>query len=82
MSSNLPPGCTSPDGGIDPQMEAALETLCDAVETVSGAELLTHLAPLVERGLAAEYGLGFGEGQMCGERKAEEIAADAGRENG
>lgn len=31
MASNLPPGCSSSDGGIDQGFEEALETLCDNI---------------------------------------------------
>jgi hypothetical protein len=35
--SNLPPGCTSDDGGIDYALELALETLCDKVQDAETA---------------------------------------------
>lgn len=53
MPSNLPPGCTSADGGIDHAMEAALDDLCQAVETVEGARALQALAPIIEKHISA-----------------------------
>jgi uncharacterized protein YerC len=38
--SNLPPGCTSADGGIDHAFEQALDDLCNAIETAEEARLL------------------------------------------
>jgi hypothetical protein len=48
--SNLPPGCTSPDGGIDHDLEAAKEKMLDEL----GALLLPEEYEIVIRvGLAA-----------------------------
>ncbi len=47
MSSNLPPGCTSPDGGIDHAFEAASESLLDLCETADDVMALVAVAPAV-----------------------------------
>lgn len=49
MSSNLPPGCNSDDGGIDHALEEALERLCDKVKSVQMAMALEDLIPAVEK---------------------------------
>ena len=46
--SNLPPGCTSDDGGINHAMESALETLCDNIDTVECAKALAIMAPIIQ----------------------------------
>lgn len=38
--SNLPPGCTSDDGGIDHALETACEDLCMEIETPEEAQFL------------------------------------------
>lgn len=43
MASNLPPGCSSADGGIDHVLETQLETLCDMITTVEMADELIQL---------------------------------------
>ena len=48
MSSNLPPGCSSDDGGIDHQLELAHEILCDMVNSVELAKALTRLIPNIQ----------------------------------
>lgn len=37
--SNLPPGCSSPDGGIDHEWEAAFEQLAEALPVMPDQEL-------------------------------------------
>lgn len=44
---NLPPGCSSADGGIDHALEASLEDLCDDVTDSSEADALRKLLPAV-----------------------------------
>ncbi|REK56656.1 MAG: hypothetical protein DWQ49_09810 [Bacteroidetes bacterium] len=48
MTSNLPPGCSSPDGVIDYEYETALESLADAVEHTHTLRQLILLIPVVE----------------------------------
>lgn len=60
MTSNLPPGCSSPDGGIDHAMEA----FCKSVETPEAVAFLTALAPLVEQLLDDAYKAGLAEGKV------------------
>ena len=48
MSSNLPPGCNSNDGGIDHALEAALEMLCDRFDSPDLALALIELIPAVK----------------------------------
>jgi hypothetical protein len=64
MSSNLPPGCNSADGGIDHAMEAALDDLCMAIETVEQAQALQALLPAVKIMLYTTYSIGHEEGKM------------------
>ena len=45
MTSNLPPGCTSDDGGVDHALEAALERLCDKIPSYEVAKILQAIAP-------------------------------------
>lgn len=40
MASNLPPGCSSPDGGIDHALETKLEELCELILTGEQAQKL------------------------------------------
>ena len=62
--SNLPPGCTSPDGGIDHIYEQALERLVDAIETSEECEALLALLPGVRQVLATSYSAGAGDGRL------------------
>lgn len=51
MASNLPPGCTSADGGIDHEFEAAIEK---AVDALSSSDLTpTEIVVAVNMGIAA-----------------------------
>lgn len=62
--NNLPPGCSSPDGGLDHEMEAATEDLLNAIETPECAKILTLMAPVVEHALAVGYAAGMEEGKL------------------
>lgn len=46
--SNLPPGCNSADGGIDHELEAAHEKLCDEVDHPLLAEDLISMIPAIQ----------------------------------
>ena len=46
MSSNLPPGCTSADGGIDHEFEAISEKLCNEAN-LDELRILLMLLPTV-----------------------------------
>lgn len=43
-ASNLPPGCSSPDGGIDHEWEAAFELLAEALPEGYPDQMLEHVA--------------------------------------
>lgn len=64
MASNLPPGCSSPDGGIDHAYESALEALCDAVSDAHKMKMLTMLVPLVDEIYRQGYEDGKSEERM------------------
>ena len=49
MDNNLPPGCSSGDGGIDHDYEAAIETLCDRVRDANVLRELIKLIPMTEQ---------------------------------
>lgn len=63
MTSNLPPGCSSPDGGIDHAAEAATEELLQTVENTPTLQLLTALAPVLEKWLDSAYNAGYRDGR-------------------
>jgi len=70
MSDNLPPGCSSPDGGIDHAFESALESFAQAVDS---AEEIRHMSLLLItfRAICDEvFRAGFEEGELA---KAQEI---------
>jgi len=45
--SNLPPGCSSPDGGIDHEYEAAIEAFCEIAQTAEDVKLINAIAPAI-----------------------------------
>lgn len=47
-NSNLPPGCTSADGGIDHAFESAVERLIDSFQLAETAMVLSKIAPVIE----------------------------------
>lgn len=61
--SNLPPGCSSPDGGIDHEYEAAVEALVDAAPRADILHVLKEIAPIIQRVLDYEYGRGYNDGR-------------------
>ena len=64
MTDNLPPGCSSPDGGIDHAFESAMERLSIAVNS---ADELRHLSLLLipMRAICDEvFKAGFEEGEL------------------
>ena len=74
-SSNLPPGCSSPDGGIDHKYEGALDHLCDVAQTPEDLNLLRRLAEVVLPWLREAYADGLRDGR--GEAEERESAAQA-----
>ena len=64
MSSNLPPGCSSADGGIDHALESCLDSLCEAIQTPSEATYLEMMLPMVRRLIETEYKFGLEEGKL------------------
>jgi hypothetical protein len=46
----LPPGCTSPDGGIDHTFEQALDDLCSAIESAEEATTLLRILRAIRGG--------------------------------
>ncbi len=67
MASNLPPGCNSPDGGIDHAFESAIEDLCDQIDTPELARNLALFIPAVETIFKA----GMDVGEMCAKMAAQ-----------
>ena len=49
MSSNLPPGVSSPDGGIDHAYEKAVDELCEIVDDVTEMNLLKLFVPVLRQ---------------------------------
>ena len=67
MASNLPPGCSSDDGGIDHAFEMALEDVCEKIPNPAFAASLS----LAMEGLWKLYEAGFGDGYEQGRQDAE-----------
>ncbi len=68
--SNLPPGCSSPDGGIDHEFEAAVERLCDnPAMTPQLLDLLGKLAVPIAEALNEAYREGFRDGEDAKEQE-------------
>ncbi|HSF96234.1 MAG TPA: hypothetical protein VLA52_14510 [Thermohalobaculum sp.] len=64
MPSNLPPGCSSPDGAIDHALETALDTLNANTETPEIADALNSLLPAITAIWNAAYEAGRRDGDM------------------
>jgi hypothetical protein len=73
--SNLPPGCSSADGGIDHEYEQAVERLCDVADTPELLGVLTLLATVLEAQFKSAYEDGFRAGG-----EAATVAFDAAME--
>jgi len=78
MTSNLPPGCSSPDGGIDHAAEAATEELLQTVENVPTLQLLTALAPILEKWLDSAYAAGFADSRNEAQMENQQPRGDMG----
>lgn len=66
MSSkdNLPPGCSSADGGIDHELEAALDRLVEAAEgNPEVIAVLAEMAPIIMKSESKAYWSGYEEAQ-------------------
>lgn len=68
MSSNLPPGCSSPDGGIDHAMEKALDDLCNDIERPEEAYALRAVLPAIRDHMKNSYDAGAMEGRIEAEQ--------------
>ena len=64
MTTNLPPGCSSTDGGIDHTLETALETLCEKIDSVEVANLLGEVAITLNKHLRSIYLIGVRDGRQ------------------
>lgn len=62
-ASNLPPGCSSPDGGIDHLYEGALDHLTEAMETADDVNLMRRLADTVLPWVRQTYSDGVRDGR-------------------
>lgn len=62
MSSNLPPGCSSPDGGIDHDYEQAIEAFCEIALDASEVRAMNAIAPAIVEAVRDAYKAGFQEG--------------------
>ncbi len=71
MSSNLPPGCSSPDGGIDHAYEGALENLCEQMQHAGEVVLMERIAKAVLPWVRQSYEEGLQDGQHIAEQRAE-----------
>jgi len=67
-SSNLPPGCSSPDGGIDHAFEQAAEKLLDGL-SADDIEALFPFSRLLRGALQSEFAEGLREGRSDLERE-------------
>ena len=47
--SNLPPGCSSADGGIDHELESAIDALAQAIEVPEDARILLEILPVIKK---------------------------------
>ena len=74
-SSNLPPGCSSPDGGIDHAYDGALDLLCDLAQTPEDLALLRRLGEVVLPWVRQAYADGVRDGND--EAAQQESAAQA-----
>ena len=72
MSSNLPPGCSVPDGICDPALDSALEALCDSVRDQQEAEALATLAEPLRAIMAAART----EGEQNAKIELEQLSAE------
>ena len=62
-SSNLPPGCSSPDGGIDHEYESALEAFAELAETPERLKVAAAVMPAVWDALADAFAEGRADGR-------------------
>jgi len=60
MQNNLPLGCTSADGGIDYEFEAAIEELVGKISDARTAQMLCNYIDAIE----ATYSAGYADGQI------------------
>lgn len=70
--SNLPPGCSSPDGGIDHEFEEALEAFCGIADTPEKMKIACTVMPVVFDMIEDAYTTGFKHG---GEAAVESLDA-------
>lgn len=67
MSSNLPPGCSSPDGGIDHAMESALDDLCNDIQCPEEAYALRAVLPAIRDHMQNSFDAGVQQGRLAAE---------------
>ena len=60
--SNLPPGCSSPDGGIDHEYEQALDAFCEIAQTAEQVKIMCACAPAILAAVNDAHVEGFKEG--------------------
>jgi len=62
--SNLPPGCSSADGGIDHEYETALDELCEVVNGAHILRLLAKIAPAITEAYSQGFKDGWEDGKL------------------
>lgn len=60
--SNLPPGCSSPDGGIDHEYEQALDAFTEIAMTPEQVKIINACAPAILIAIEDAYAKGFTAG--------------------
>ena len=67
--SNLPPGCSSADGGIDHDYESALESFCDIAQSAEDIRIINAIAPAILTAVHDAYKEGFNDGSYDREHR-------------
>lgn len=60
--SNLPPGCSSPDGGIDHAYEEAIEAFTEIAVTADDVKIINACAPAILEACRDAYREGLQDG--------------------
>ena len=75
--SNLPPGCSSPDGGIDHEFDEALEAFCGIADTPEKMKIACTVMPVVFDMIEDAYTTGHKHGREAGIAEYDATVAEA-----
>jgi len=64
MASNLPPGCSSPDGGIDHEYESALEAFMEIAQTADELKIACAVMPAILDAVRDSFVAGVNDTRM------------------